>query len=227
MRSGLFTIASALSLLLCITTVVLWFRGAGRSEGWYLKPSPTVILSPPRENLSSNWSAQWRIYWGSNASITFTRQFTPVPRKAIVGYFAYTKPQRQWNPLPQSERVTDPRIAAEARVVGSKIISIAYRTKPATAWSHLGITYISHEQEFGKFPVFNGYFTTEGAWSLRVPLLYLFILFAALPCLWAIRLYRTKNVPKGHCPSCHYNLAGNTSGVCPECGMTTAWKFTR
>jgi predicted RNA-binding Zn-ribbon protein involved in translation (DUF1610 family) len=22
----------------------------------------------------------------------------------------------------------------------------------------------------------------------------------------------------GHCPSCNYNLTGNTSGICPECG---------
>jgi hypothetical protein len=24
--------------------------------------------------------------------------------------------------------------------------------------------------------------------------------------------------PKGHCQACGYDLAGNTSGVCPECG---------
>ena len=23
---------------------------------------------------------------------------------------------------------------------------------------------------------------------------------------------------RGHCPTCHYNLTGNTSGICPECG---------
>ncbi|HPM24999.1 MAG TPA: hypothetical protein PLP66_13915 [Phycisphaerae bacterium] len=24
--------------------------------------------------------------------------------------------------------------------------------------------------------------------------------------------------PHGHCPKCGYDLTGNTSGVCPECG---------
>ena len=26
--------------------------------------------------------------------------------------------------------------------------------------------------------------------------------------------------PKGHCQTCGYNLTGNVSGVCPECGET-------
>ena len=29
---------------------------------------------------------------------------------------------------------------------------------------------------------------------------------------------RTKPPPSGHCPTCGYNLTGNTSGTCPECG---------
>jgi hypothetical protein len=27
--------------------------------------------------------------------------------------------------------------------------------------------------------------------------------------------------PPGHCQSCGYNLTGNTSGICPECGVAT------
>jgi len=26
--------------------------------------------------------------------------------------------------------------------------------------------------------------------------------------------------PPGHCTACGYDLTGNTSGVCPECGKT-------
>ena len=45
---------------------------------------------------------------------------------------------------------------------------------------------------------------------------WLFPLVAAiLPTIWTRqRLRRTA----GHCPSRRYNLTGNTSGVCPECG---------
>jgi len=30
-----------------------------------------------------------------------------------------------------------------------------------------------------------------------------------------------KPKPPGHCPKCSYNLRGNVSGVCPECGTPT------
>jgi hypothetical protein len=29
---------------------------------------------------------------------------------------------------------------------------------------------------------------------------------------------RWKRVPAGYCPKCRYDLTGNTSGICPECG---------
>jgi hypothetical protein len=30
-----------------------------------------------------------------------------------------------------------------------------------------------------------------------------------------------RRIPPGHCRRCGYNLTGNVSGVCPECGETT------
>jgi predicted RNA-binding Zn-ribbon protein involved in translation (DUF1610 family) len=29
-----------------------------------------------------------------------------------------------------------------------------------------------------------------------------------------------RSPPPGHCPHCNYNLTGNVSGLCPECGTT-------
>lgn len=226
MRRRLFTLASVVSLLLCVATVALWVRGVGRAEGCYFKPSPTFHLQTPvytPGELPSQWYVQWQINWGGEAAISINRQFKPIERKPRIGFFTFAT-DRRWNPLPQNERVGDPRIASTAMRSdgrGPRVVSVAYRTKPATAWSHLGITYVSHEQEFGKFPNFDHYFASPGGWFLRVPLLYLFILFAFLPCLWALRVYRTWGVRKGHCPNCHYNLTGNLSGVCPECGKAT------
>lgn len=32
--------------------------------------------------------------------------------------------------------------------------------------------------------------------------------------------YFTRRFPPGHCRKCGYDLTGNVSGVCPECGET-------
>ncbi len=43
-----------------------------------------------------------------------------------------------------------------------------------------------------------------------------------LALLDAIKYYRRKRLlNSGLCPICRYNLTGNTSGVCPECGSVT------
>jgi hypothetical protein len=41
-----------------------------------------------------------------------------------------------------------------------------------------------------------------------------------LPLLWAAVKYQQIRNRRllGLCPTCHYNLTGNTSGTCPECG---------
>lgn len=51
--------------------------------------------------------------------------------------------------------------------------------------------------------------------TVTCPLWLLFILVAAPTlALW----YRDRRPPPGHCQSCGYDLTGNTSGRCPECG---------
>jgi hypothetical protein len=50
----------------------------------------------------------------------------------------------------------------------------------------------------------------------------LMILFGCLPVasmLMLIHAYQVRH-RRGHCRNCGYNLTGNTSGVCPECGTT-------
>ncbi len=51
--------------------------------------------------------------------------------------------------------------------------------------------------------------------SATIPL-WLPLLLIALPTAWLWR--RDRRYPPGHCRKCGYNLTGNESGKCPECG---------
>jgi len=56
-----------------------------------------------------------------------------------------------------------------------------------------------------------------------VHLAWIAALGAVLPTLWCIRKYRALSARSpGACRRCSYDLTGNISGVCPECGTPCA-----
>ena len=56
--------------------------------------------------------------------------------------------------------------------------------------------------------------------SIILPL-WLPLLVAAVPTLFLLYQKRHQHL-LGHCQKCGYNLTGNTSGICPECGKQIA-----
>jgi hypothetical protein len=59
------------------------------------------------------------------------------------------------------------------------------------------------------------WFVTRRNGAIEIPTWPLPLLTGGVAALlWRRRLPE----PPGRCPSCTYNLAGNTTGVCPECG---------
>jgi hypothetical protein len=51
--------------------------------------------------------------------------------------------------------------------------------------------------------------------SLRLPFWFILLTSGSTGTyLWR----RSRTPPAGHCPKCSYDLTGNVSGVCPECG---------
>jgi hypothetical protein len=76
---------------------------------------------------------------------------------------------------------------------------------------------------------FRGMFSHDGTgrlvrygqhWTFTVPFPLISLLFLYLPILRAVRAWhrRVKVPRKGRCGICRYDLTGNTSGICPECG---------
>ena len=44
-------------------------------------------------------------------------------------------------------------------------------------------------------------------------------LLVALTPIFIVSVRNRRRIPAGHCQKCRYDLTGNTSGVCPECGL--------
>jgi len=56
----------------------------------------------------------------------------------------------------------------------------------------------------------------------NVPLWFIACLFAIGPAIWLRPHLRARLHLPGHCVKCAYNLTGNVSGICPECGTAVA-----
>ena len=61
--------------------------------------------------------------------------------------------------------------------------------------------------------------------AVVIPLWSVTLVTGALPIWWLFRLVRgDRRMRGGLCHHCGYNLSGNTSGTCPECGTAVATK---
>jgi hypothetical protein len=66
---------------------------------------------------------------------------------------------------------------------------------------------------------FHGVVHADGLrFDIELPL-WIPFLFVAIPTAYLFWRDR-RRIPPGHCQTCGYNLTGNVSGVCPECGQT-------
>jgi hypothetical protein len=230
-RRWLLNFAALASLLLCIASAALWVHGRGRAEAWNFRPSAPFVIAPPDPSLPSQWCVQWHIYWGDEPWITVMREVrilsSPWPGSPLrIGYFSGPLSSTRWNPLPPPlPRGLPTSTTPIVRKYPSGGMSIMYpRTKPTTTIQFLRAEYSSNEREFAHFPsvsnISSRYVPYAGTRQLRIPLIWLFILFAVFPGVRLSGMIRTRRRRRleGHCRTCGYDLTGNASGVCPECG---------
>ena len=93
---------------------------------------------------------------------------------------------------------------------------------PRNAWSFIGLRYA---RLMTRFDIGDdaGLRSVYGQWraQLTIPVRFPFGLAAILPALWLWRWRRDRRLRSDgmpHCAKCDYNLTGNVSGICPECG---------
>jgi hypothetical protein len=214
MRRRLFTLLSALSLLLCMGTCVLWVR-----SGWHAD----VVTFAGRE--------RWRavsVHGGVMLDrFSVTRRSGPWNKPPVsinaplVRYTEELIAYASWErPLPQDVPPRWERQDRPAALAGLLIRpGVARPAWPAVEHVSVmagGTWYnVSHTAE-------EFWFTGPRVW---VPYWAAAAATAVLPLLWAraaaARLRRARRSRRNRCPSCGYDLRA-TPGRCPECGEVPA-----
>ncbi len=181
MRRRLFSLASLLSLLLCVATVVLWVRKADKCE---------IHRRTCVEGTSTYCRAAIYSHWGEVEVQVCILHATD---SSLATYFA----------VPPSE--------IESVVWKSHLMHQGFQVgRDETVW---GFSFIHrlYSADSGKAPV--------KYWNIIFPHWAIFVALALIPSIWLIYYLLVIGSRKiGHCPACSYNLTGNISGVCPECG---------
>jgi hypothetical protein len=186
----LFALASAISLLLCLATVVLWVRSYRPRDA----VERDVFLE--HENAESDMDD---IVYSSEGLILWVHQRYPDiygPAKSQAVHW------RWFNPLPPEK---DPE-PGRNELKGLQGLSRR---------SSLGIsTNLKLDRK-----TLASQWRVEGFYFL-VPHRILALAFSILPAAFVvIRFRKRKRSSEVLCRSCGYDLTGNTSGVCPECGQ--------
>jgi hypothetical protein len=88
------------------------------------------------------------------------------------------------------------------------------RMSPLSHWDQMLPSHHLYLQSFAAGWNDNG---TFAGYCLILPYWFFAVLASVIPGIW-LRRRLNRRPPKGHCQACGYNLTGNTSGACPECG---------
>jgi len=134
------------------------------------------------------------------------------------GYLHWGQDWRSGEPATAGYRYTWVRWGVSRNIVVSHV---KYLDAPATPWRKrwFGPGWI-YQTEVALNPLSGFYYRSWNiAVSFVIPIV-IFVFAAAYPTIAFIRgpVRRWRRRRKGLCLKCGYNLTGNVSGVCPECG---------
>ena len=189
MKRRLLNLLTVVSLVLCVAVATCWVRSYWVDEALDWLSRPPTPTAPTHTLTARSYKGRVVVYV---SSVDFS-QLTTAEYLSLVGWM------QKLVPRPPGWVYRSPvGWMAPDETLG--FTALSSRTTRADAVT-------------GK-PI-----TTAGT-TLGVPYWFLAALTAALPLLspWRARRHRRRLLALGRCPRCGYDLTGNVSGVCPECG---------
>ena len=100
-----------------------------------------------------------------------------------------------------------------------------YLSEPPEGWK------LSRDDAYGDMDEFSSAYSAGfgGAWGLEshgfdiyalvTPHWFPILILAVLPAIWLYKWNKRRKLGPNACPGCGYDLTGNETGVCPECGV--------
>jgi hypothetical protein len=202
MKQRLLNVLTALSLVLCLGVCVLWVRSHFAHDKFtrrMLHESPALFrleddaLYTSRGVLSASLIRRELILSPKPSEAETVYERESVYR-AVKQFAAEAPPGWNWG--------TD----RPGRVFP------ASTDRPLSHFGFLGWAINEHDPGVRSLGV---------GWS--TPFWFLALLTAAIPTVRLVtRLRQRRPFEQGHCPACGYDMTGNVTGVCPECGMPAA-----
>ena len=185
MKRWAFKVASVLSLLLCLATIVAEVRSQR-------------VFDIVRRGVGSEWELGCGSYRGQlNLCVV---RFSGIPSTPAVAFESREYMDYESGPYTLERHIVDTYSLGYGRAWGRN-------DSPNTIYPSggPGISYMV-----------TCWFVSPRDWQLA-------LFFAVLPTWWVVRCIRALgNVDPKSCPACDYNLTGNMSGMCPECGRVIA-----
>ena len=221
--------AAVLSLLVCAATAILWVRSYRTMDEMFL-----IYKGEGSEELSSLYG-QVRFKHtlprsGTREGVARISHRTNRVLALPPRPWAEDRLKARWVVFRYDDSIYDVKRLARAQAAVQAYMN--YRIQPASALDGLTPDQIQAEQKrlaqltaayLAAQPVLNNA-RPESYWAVAFPM-WLLMLPAALlvPVAWLISsLRRALRSKAGLCRPCGYDLTGNTSGVCPECGANVA-----
>ena len=192
-RSRLLAFATLLSLLLSIATVALWVRSYWAEEilGWN-----TDLAHPGAID-----TAFHGVMWSKGDLLFAFSNGYHITDPSLLNEWSKLKSRPRWVWLSRPPRNQRPDYLSDGSFI--HISSAARGNGFGFAWTRrwLGPVMIIHLRE------------------IDLPLWALAVVTAILPANYALgHAALRRRMRRGLCLACSYNLKGNTSGICPECG---------
>ena len=200
---------TVLSLLLCVTTCVLWVRSYWLTERWrYENWTANRFGDVTASGRYWGWSGGTLYAGGDVDTFGSNAGFRPTlgPRQFFER--GATDTQRLfW--------VTDGTKGRWAVMTPHKWGRFAFRREDVSNGTRLNEVDARGFFKFGR----------RQSYIVAVPFWLVAFIFGLLPGVLGYGMWRgARSTRANQCARCSYDLTGNVSGVCPECGSTVAAK---